>query len=238
MKIYSQGDQAIVIAVEKDVSKNVTTELIAVRYHLLKKALPFITEIVPTESDMMICYDARDMIKHHNIASPFQYMKALVTSIQEELKQLETCKDESTTYEIPIIYGDEFGPDLPDLLKYYKLTKDEFVQLHSDKPYFVSMMGYAPGFPYLTGMNEALYVNHTSKKKKLVTAGSVIIEGKKCGIVTTDTYNDWLVIGYTTMTLFTPEKDDFTLLKLGDNVIFKPQKRKDIELGEFKPCQS
>ncbi|PTL13232.1 allophanate hydrolase, partial [Staphylococcus haemolyticus] len=31
MKIYSQGDQAIVIAVEKDVSKNVTTELIAVR---------------------------------------------------------------------------------------------------------------------------------------------------------------------------------------------------------------
>lgn len=25
MKIYSQGDQAIVIAVEKDVSKNVTT---------------------------------------------------------------------------------------------------------------------------------------------------------------------------------------------------------------------
>lgn len=77
MKIYSQGDQAIVIAVEKDVSKNVTTELIAVRNHLLEKDLPFITEIVPTESDMMICYDARDMIKHHNITSPFQYMKAL-----------------------------------------------------------------------------------------------------------------------------------------------------------------
>lgn len=37
MKIYSQGDQAIVIAVEKDVSKNVTTELIAVRNHLLEK---------------------------------------------------------------------------------------------------------------------------------------------------------------------------------------------------------
>lgn len=72
---------------------------------------------------MMICYDARDMIKHHNITSPFQYMKALVTSIQEEIKQLEMNKDESTTYEIPIIYGDEFGPDLQDLLEYYKLTK-------------------------------------------------------------------------------------------------------------------
>ena len=28
------------------------------------------------------------------------------------------------------------------------------------------MMGYSPGFPYLTGMNEKLYVNHTSHKKK------------------------------------------------------------------------
>ena len=45
------------------------------------------------------------------------------------------------------------------------------------------MMGYAPGFPYLTGMNEALYVNHTSNKKKLVTAGSVIIEGKNAGLL-------------------------------------------------------
>lgn len=53
---------------------------------------------------------------------------------------------------------------------------------------------------------------------------------EKMRIVTTDTYNDWLVIGYTPMTLFTPEKEDFTLLKLGDNVTFKPEKRKDIEL--------
>ena len=28
------------------------------------------------------------------------------------------------------------------------------------------------------------------------------------------------------MTLFTPEKEDFTLLKLGDNVTFKPENAK------------
>lgn len=27
------------------------------------------------------------------------------------------------------------------------------------------MMGYSPGFPYLTGMNKKLHVNHTSEKK-------------------------------------------------------------------------
>lgn len=40
------------------------------------------------------------------------------------------------------------------------------------------------------------------------------MEGKKCGIVTTDTYNDWLVIGYTPVQLFFPEQQNFTLLKL------------------------
>ena len=63
-------------------------------------------------------------------------------------------------------------------------------------------------------------MNHTSKEKKFIPAGSVVIEGKKCGIVTTDTYNDWLVIGYTPTQLFFPNKDDFSLLKLGDNVQF------------------
>ncbi|GGG89574.1 allophanate hydrolase subunit 1 [Staphylococcus pragensis] len=238
MKIYSQGDQAIVIAIEKDVSQNVTRDLIAVRHHLLEKNLPFITEIVPTESDMMICYDARDMIKHHHITSPFQYMKDLVHSIHKEIEVLNLNEVDSTSHNIPIIYGEEFGPDLKGLLNYYNITEEEFIKLHSGNQYFVSMMGYLPGFPYLTGMNEALYVNHTSEEKKLVRAGSVILEGKKCGIVTTDTYNDWLVIGYTPTHLFNPNQEDFNLLKLGDNVTFQPKKRKEIELGDFKPCQS
>ncbi|MDS0980950.1 allophanate hydrolase subunit 1 [Staphylococcus hominis] len=234
MKIYSQGDQAIIIDIEQEVAEDVTKNLIAVRTHLLNKDLPFITDIVPTESSMMICYDARDMIKHYNISSPFQYMKALVNSIQIELEHIENKQTACHFHNIPVVYGDQFGPDLEALLKYYRLSKEEFIQLHSKSHYFVSMMGYSPGFPYLTGMNEKLYVNHTSQKKKRVPAGSVIIEGKKCGIVTTDTYNDWLVIGYTPIKLFSPERDHFNLLKLGDNVLFHPKNPNDTEVGDFK----
>ncbi|HBO6125495.1 TPA: allophanate hydrolase, partial [Pseudomonas aeruginosa] len=61
---------------------------------------------------------------------------------------------------------------------------------------------------------------------------------KKCGIVTTDTYNDWLVIGYTPTQLFFPNKDDFSLLKLGDNVQFIAKDKNELDLGDFKTCQS
>ncbi|MDU6029866.1 MAG: carboxyltransferase domain-containing protein, partial [Staphylococcus epidermidis] len=119
-----------------------------------------------------------------------------------------------------------------------KLKLEDFVKLHTQEKYFVSMMGYSPGFPYLTGMNKKLHVNHTSEKKKFIPCGSVIMEGKKCGIVTTDTYNDWLVIGYTPVQLFFPEQQNFTLLKLGDNVTFESKDINEIELGDYKTCQS
>ncbi|UTB81366.1 5-oxoprolinase subunit PxpB [Staphylococcus carnosus] len=219
MKIYSQGDQAIVVSVEKEVTQDTTEDLLALRSYLIEQDYPFITEIVPTESDMMIVYDARNMIKHHHIKSPFQYMKELLQSIKIEVKHGESV---NMPTEIPMIYGGEYGPDLEDLLEFYNLDKEEFIKLHSQKTYFVSMMGYSPGFPYLTGMNERLYINHTVDGKKFIPAGSVILEGKKCGIVTTDTYGDWIVIGYTPVKLFDPSKEDFTLLKLGDTVRFKP----------------
>ncbi len=56
--------------------------------------------------------------------------------------------------------------------------------------------------------------------------------------MTTDTYNDWLVIGYTPVQLFFPEQQNFTLLKLGDNVTFESKDINEIELGDYKTCQS
>ncbi|WP_323701702.1 allophanate hydrolase subunit 1 [Staphylococcus cohnii] len=235
MKIYSQGDQAIVVSIEKEVSKDLTDDLLALKTYLVNKNYPFITEIVPTESDMMICYDARDMIKHHNIKSPFLYMKALLQSVQLEIKHVE---ETSEPIQIPVVYGGEFGPDLASLLKYYKMGFDKFVKLHTNSNFFVSMMGYSPGFPYLTGMDKRLFVNHTGGKKAFIPAGSVIIEGKKAGITTIDTYGDWLVIGYTPVELFNPHQTDFTTLKLGDNVQFKAMTAEALDLGGFKPCQS
>ena len=82
---------------------------------------------------MMICYDARDMIKHYNISSPFQYMKALVNSIQIELEHIENKQTACHFHNIPVVYGDQFGPDLEALLKYYRHLKRNlfnFIQNH------------------------------------------------------------------------------------------------------------
>ncbi|HCX9614622.1 TPA: allophanate hydrolase, partial [Staphylococcus aureus] len=42
MKIYSQGDQAIVVAIEKEVSKSLTEDLLTLRSYLIEQNYPFI----------------------------------------------------------------------------------------------------------------------------------------------------------------------------------------------------
>ena len=39
MKIYSQGDQAIVVSIEKEVSKDLTDDLLALKHILLIKII-------------------------------------------------------------------------------------------------------------------------------------------------------------------------------------------------------
>ncbi|AVP35642.1 carboxyltransferase domain-containing protein [Staphylococcus felis] len=221
MKVYSQGDQAIIVSGREPVTPASVRQLLAVRQYLLEKNEPFITEIVPTETDMLISYDARMMMKHLDIPSPFLYLKDMI----EHIKLDELVEGNPKFVEVPVYYDNEHGPHLPQLLDELDLDLETFIQYHTAPNYFVSMMGYSPGFPYLTEMDKRIVVNHTASKKRMIPAGSIIVENHKCGITTTDLYEDWLVIGYTPLKLFDSSQKDFTRIALGDTVKFSPIQR-------------
>ena len=72
-------------------------------------------------------------------------MKALIDSIKLEIRhhrqQLQAKYiQKQQSVNIPVIYGE---PDLQHLLKHLKLKLEDFVKLHTQEKYFVSMMGYS-----------------------------------------------------------------------------------------------
>lgn len=217
MKVYSQGDQAIVVSLKGALTPEATERLLLLRHYLIEQKYPFITEIVPTETDMLISYDARQMMKHLNISSPFQYMKSLIEKIDLSHK---TWEEKRQCIKVPVYYGGDYGPHFDAILEELKMDRKTYIQHHTAPEYFVSMMGFSPGFPYLSGLSEALAVNHTADEKQFIPAGSVILENKKCGITTTDIYEDWLVIGYTPLKLFDVNREDMVLIAIGDHVKF------------------
>ncbi|MGV3243398.1 carboxyltransferase domain-containing protein [Staphylococcus sp. 11261D007BR] len=226
MKVYSQGDQAIVVSKREPVTPLSIRKLLALRTYLLKQDYPFITEIVPTETDMLISYDARMMMKYFDVTSPFLFMKHMI----EHLNLEDMEEEPHQTIEVPVYYDEVHGPHLQLLLEELDMDLETFVHYHTKPDYFVSMMGFSPGFPYLTGMDEHIVVNHTAPEKRWIKAGSIIVENNKCGITTTDLYEDWLVIGYSPLKLFDPNCEPFTLISLGDTVKFYPVQEEEREL--------
>ncbi|MGJ7904548.1 5-oxoprolinase subunit B family protein, partial [Lysobacter sp. 1R34A] len=58
--------------------------------------------------------------------------------------------------EIPVAYGGDFGPDLERGAAELGLSARALIARHSGGDYTVAMIGFAPGFPYLSGLDPAL----------------------------------------------------------------------------------
>jgi len=124
------------------------------------------------------------------------------------------------TVPIPLCYCEACGPDLPALAAAAGLSVSEAVELHLGARYTVTMIGFLPGFPYLSGLSERLSAPRLDTPRAAVPAGSVGIAGRNAGIYPTASPGGWNLIGRTSVRLFLPERPDPSLLEVGDTVVF------------------
>ncbi|MDQ7176635.1 carboxyltransferase domain-containing protein, partial [Staphylococcus chromogenes] len=136
MKVYSQGDQAIVVSLKGAVTPTATQRLLMIRNYLVAKNYPYITEIVPTETDMLISYDAHMMMRHLKIASPFLHMKSLIEHIDISDAVFEK---QQRCIKVPVEYGGIHGFHFDKILAELSMDAQTFIQLHTESDYFVSM---------------------------------------------------------------------------------------------------
>jgi KipI family sensor histidine kinase inhibitor len=119
--------------------------------------------------------------------------------------------------EIPVDYS---GEDLAWVAARHGIDPAEVVARHTAPLYKVSAIGFAPGFPYLEGLDPVLHTPRRSTPRKCVPAGSVAIGGHQTGIYPHPSPGGWHVIGRTHLTLFDPFATPPSLLQAGDAVRF------------------
>jgi KipI family sensor histidine kinase inhibitor len=125
------------------------------------------------------------------------------------------------THEIPVAYGGDFGPDLADAAGALGLSADGLAERHAAGTYRVAMIGFAPGFPYLAGLDPALALPRLATPRAHVPAGSVAIGGAQTGIYPADSPGGWRLLGRTPLALFDPGRTPPALLAPGDHVRFR-----------------
>ena len=118
--------------------------------------------------------------------------------------------------------------DLENMSKTLKINKKEIINTHLDTDFFVYMVGFIPGHPFMGDLNSKLFLNRLKTPRVKIPAGSVGIVEKFCNIYPYESPGGWNIIGRTPTKLFNVQKESSPcLLSPGDSVKFKSISKKE-----------
>ena len=141
--------------------------------------------------------------------------------LNEQLSRISTkVHSESQLIEVPVCYGNDFGPDFESVSETLGLSAEQLKSLHSAGEYCVEMLGFTPGFAYVGGLPAELSVPRLSKPRQRVEAGSIGIADGHTGLYALPGPGGWSLIGRTPMRLFDPTAEPPFLLSAGARVRF------------------
>lgn len=182
----------------------------------LQQALPQL-EGVPAYASLLLRFDPPAWRKHGG-ASPHERVQA---AVRAALASTEAIAAAPRVVDIPVCYGGAFGPDLDALAVHAGLDAAAAIALHAAGDYRVAMLGFAPGFPYLLGLDERLAMPRRADPRQRVPTGSVAVGGNQTGIYPAELPGGWQLIGRTPLRLFDAGAETPALLRPGDCVRFR-----------------
>src|SRR5216684_4482396 len=123
-------------------------------------------------------------------------------------------------WRIPVVYGGEHGIDLDDVAKALNTTPDDIVARHVAGNYRVAMIGFTPGWSYLSGLPDSLRMPRRLNPRLLTPAGTISIGGVQAGVQCLAAPSGWHLLGRTAVRTYQLHRDPIFLLEPGDAVTF------------------
>ena len=220
-KLSNIGDCGIVCDFGDEVSQKINTEVIKLFHHIRQQTsernLEGILNCTPSYNKLIINFD----LKKINATKILDFLKSIDFS---ELNLSQNKKN----WTIPICY--DFAMDLENMSKVLKIDKDEIINIHSKTVFFIYMIGFVPGHPFMGDLDSKLFLNRLKTPRVKIPPGSVGIVEKFCNIYPYESPGGWNIIGRTPIKLFN-KKDESnpSLLSPGDSVKFKLVSKKEFE---------
>ena len=117
------------------------------------------------------------------------------------------------------------GVDLDDVARRTGLTRAEVIALHAGRDYDVELVGFLPGFAYLSPLDPRLVVARRPVPRPSVPARSVAIAGPYTGVYPFGSPGGWHLIGRVIgVDLFDASRRPPALFAPGDKVRFVPHR--------------
>lgn len=217
-RIVPAGESVLIIEFEERIDPLVNATTIACAESIQAAAVAGVRDVVPTYRSVAVYFDP---LRTDTDALLERITHEAETAGPGALVAREPLR-------IPVCYGGDLGPDLPQVAAFARMSADEVVQRHASATYRVFMLGFVPGFAYLGMVDPDIAMPRRATPRVRVPMGSVGIAGVQTGIYPAETPGGWQLIGQTPVRPFDPRRDDPFLMKAGDAVQFYA-----IERAEF-----
>jgi inhibitor of KinA len=219
VRIVPAGDSAIVVEFEERIDPAVNARVIALAEALDAARLAGVRDVAPTFRSVAVYFDP--------LRTNYE---ALLARIEKEAAQPTGAgAADKAPLTIPVCYGGDLGPDLPNVAAFARMTEQEVVGLHSSSIYRVFMLGFVAGFAYMGIVDPRIAAPRLSTPRVRVPVGSVGIGGVQTGIYPAETPGGWQLIGRTRVRPFDAARTDPFLMKAGDRVQFTPIDRAEYD---------
>ena len=212
------SDQSLLITFGTEISLDAHQRVMKLLRLLQSEPVASVRNLHPAYCSLLVKFDGL-RVSHDEVEA----------ILREYLARLEEVKlPDPRQVEIPVCYGGEYGPDLADVCALHGISPAQAVELHSSATYLVYFLGFMPGFAYLGELPKELVTPRLATPRRRVPAGSVGIAGNQTGVYPFATPGGWRLIGRTPVAMFRADREELSLLSIGDRVRFAP-----ISAGRF-----
>jgi 5-oxoprolinase (ATP-hydrolysing) subunit B len=228
-RLLPSGDSAITVEFSRNIDDAANRRVLALDRALADEPVAGVTETVPTYRSLLVHYDP--------VQIGFDDLgEKLLALAQRPIPSAAKTR----RWRIPVVYGGEHGIDLEDVAKALKSTPDDIVAQHVAGDYRVAMIGFTPGWSYLSGLVDSLHMPRRQNPRLLTPAGTISIGGVQTGVQCLAGPSGWHLLGRTAVRTYQLHRDPTFLLEPGDDVTFSAVDAKTFaeqdraaEAGEF-----
>lgn len=233
VRYLPSGDTALTVEFGDGIDRDLSRQVLQWRAIVDDAALPGVVETVPTYRSLMIHYDPLATSQ----ADVIEAVTPLLNGARDK------AMEPSAHWRFPFCCdGEDFAPDLNGVAEASRMSAEEIAEVMTTTAFYVYMLGFAPGQPYMGDLPERLAIPRRKNPITGVPAGSVVTATGLAIIYPVPNPTGWHVIGRTPVRLFDPHGARPALLSAGDRVSFHRVTREEyaelaarIDAGDYAP---
>ncbi|MCF8038210.1 MAG: 5-oxoprolinase subunit PxpB [Desulfohalobiaceae bacterium] len=206
------AEDSLLVEFEPEISPETNRKVVRLAQNLEKEAPAWLISFCPTYRSLVVYFD------------PFRISleKARETVARLTESHAEASLGSSRLIRLPVVFGGEYGPDLPAVSAWSGLSEDEVVAAFCESSYPVYFLGFTCSLAYMGGLPHILQKPRLDTPRQFVSQGSVGFASQQTVVLPVNSPSGYNFIGRCFVPTFNPREIPPISIHPGDVLTFRP----------------